>query len=194
MDLQRRHGFEDTIGGQLRALFETWVHAMWVLLEPDIATREMISEYKLQVGKMDKFAGLELAGVEGWAGEAGERALLDMARRVGTLLAERQTPELASTAVSTYHLLYRNESHRGTHGGLGALAGHVHCVGERMETLQKRAEPARSGEYLSLLGASLTGHLAQYVFDAFHVRSDDIEPLVLALRVPRDSGISATPA
>jgi hypothetical protein len=35
-----------------------------------------------------------------------------------------------------------------------------------METLEKRTEPAGSGQYMTILGASLTGHLAQYVFDA----------------------------
>jgi hypothetical protein len=156
MDLQRTRGLGDTIGGQLRAVFETWAHSVWLLLDPDVAYPELMDAYRLQVGRLDRYAELGLPGVDGWE-QCGRRSrdLYSVIHAFTPKLVSLEGPESAETAEASYHLIQRYESMRGAHGGLSSVLGHLHVDGLTVQLSDHRIERPGAPEAEVLLAAAV---------------------------------------
>lgn len=176
MDLQVSSGFNDTVGGQLRSLFELYVIGLWIILDPDEAYEDRSRDRRRSIGVMDKGAQMHLPDVEGWIKEKPGRDFRSVVERVGELLRARGNSGFTDFE-SNYHIVFRGESHRGAHGGLGAVLQHLHLIGEeRVEVLERRSE-ADDGEASLLMGAAYLAHLADHVFGEFGINTDDVRAL-----------------
>src|SRR6516165_5421925 len=55
-----RGEFPDAVGALLRPMFETWLTATWLVLDPDEALPALANDYKVEVEKMTRLAGLDV--------------------------------------------------------------------------------------------------------------------------------------
>lgn len=190
MDHQRQGGFSDTVGGQLRTVFDTWLNSMWTLLDPDSAYTALASQYKRAIGKMDATVGLGLPGVAGWAAEGRPPDLWSIVQRVAPLLASEEEDPSADTTRLMYNTLHRSESNRGVHGGLGAVIGHLVSRQGRVDIAEARVEPQMSGEAAVIFAGALTAHLGVKVFERCGLSSEELG--CLARRIGKPPGVTVS--
>jgi hypothetical protein len=126
-------GLGDICGVLIRSLYETWLVGTYALLGGPDALDRLLDQ-------QDKHLKPILAILGDEARDDGRPFPVEqMAQRVAKLMEERGMPN-PRFAVAGYDVLYRYESYRNTHGGLGSVEGHVARHDDRVEILRERPE------------------------------------------------------
>jgi hypothetical protein len=183
MDTLREDGLLDVASVPLRPLLEAWLVAMWVLFEKEAAIEKLVEDYQASLEKMNRLANL------GWDpdlyAEGDQLPKVEaLHQRVGNHLQAEGQLNARAQMDFTYNLVYRGESLRSIHGGLGTAEGHVREVGERLEIVPVRYE-AGDGKGQIMWAATLVGMLAHRVFELFGLSVERLDELVL-LVLPED--------
>jgi hypothetical protein len=184
MDALREEQLIDVTSLPLRPLFEAWLVAMWVLYEREPAVNRLVEDYQASLEKMNRLANL------GWDPAlyaSGDQlpSVETLCQKVGNHLQADGQANARSHLDFTYNLIYRGESLRSIHAGLGTAEGHVRESGGRMEIVPVRYE-AGDGKGEVLWAATLVAMLAHRVFDLFGLSVRRLDELGLAI-VPADS-------
>jgi hypothetical protein len=134
----------DLCGGYARALFETWLWSVYLLLDPDTAYRRMEATDRTLLAKMakqllpmledrhdpvaDRLRKQTEDAVAQLKEGDNELGVADVANCVRSLLRRDGDPN-AEYPVETYAHLFRSESYVSVHGGLGAMKQHMLASG-----------------------------------------------------------------
>jgi hypothetical protein len=111
-------GLTDVFGVMSRALFETWLVCMYSLLGGEEAMGRLVSQQDRHLKPILKILG------EGREDKGKSLPVEQLARQVSRLMEEGGLPN-PQFALDSYNVLYRSESYRNAHGGLGSLEGHI---------------------------------------------------------------------
>jgi len=133
-----RGEFPDAVGTLLRPMFETWLTANWLVLDPDEAMPALANDYKVEVEKMTRLAGLDVEDVDdSWKGALQSPKIGALVVKVGRLLVDAGDPG-GDQLEWSYNLVYRNESIYSVHGGLGPVLAHLDDHDTWLGVLERR--------------------------------------------------------
>jgi hypothetical protein len=167
---QSRLAFPDAVGALLRPLFESWLAATWLLLAPEEALPALEHDYKVEVEKMTRLAGLDIDQVdESWRGELQGPRIASLAVKVGKLLVRGRRPRRRPARM----VVQRNESIYSVHGGLGPVLAHLDGDNAWVGVLERRTGDG-DGSGRLLWAAILLGILTRRAFLTFGL---DVRPL-----------------
>jgi hypothetical protein len=156
-------GLEDVFGVLSRALFETWLVCMYALLGGEEAMERLVSQQDRHLKPI-----LEILGED--RDDEGRRFPVEqMARQVSHLMKTGRLPD-PQFAMEAYNVLYRWESYRNAHGGLGSVEGHVEHRADGVALLRKRPEEDANVRHRLFVAVALFVSAAQVV--AIHTGLD----------------------
>jgi hypothetical protein len=177
---QSRLAFPDAVGALLRPLFESWLTATWLLLAPEEALPALEHDYKVEVEKMTRLAGLDIDRVdESWRGELQGPRIASLAVKVGKLLVEAGDPG-GDQLEWSYNLVYRNESIYSVHGGLGPVLAHLDGDHAWVGVLETRTGDG-DGSGRLLWAAILLGSLTRRVSLTFGLDVRSLDTITFGL-------------
>jgi hypothetical protein len=108
----------DVCGVLIRALYESWLVGIYALLGGPEALSRLVAQQDRHLRPIRAVLGDD-------GGENGQSLPVEqLAHQVAKLIEERGMPN-PQFAIRSYEVLYRWESYRNTHGGLGSIEGHV---------------------------------------------------------------------
>ena len=126
-------GLEDICGVLIRALYESWLVGLYALLGGPDALERLLAQQDRHLRPIRAVLGDE-------SGDEGRQLPVEqLARRVSTLMDQRGMPN-PQFAIQGYETLYRWESYRNIHGGLGSIEGHIVRYEDRVEVKRERPD------------------------------------------------------
>jgi len=124
---------EDVFGVLSRALFESWLVGVYAVLGGADAIARLVDHQDHHLKPILRVLGQE-------SEDEGQRlSVYELAKLVSGLMRERGMPK-PDFAERAYDVLYRWESYRNTHGGLGSIEGHIDRTGDKVRVRRKRPE------------------------------------------------------
>ena len=141
----------DLVGVLVRALFESWLVGVYALLGGAEAMEQLVAEQDWQLTRI-----LSAIGQSREDDGSGIRPnVKELATSVTRLMTERGMPN-AEFASGTYDVLYRLESYRGVHGGLGSLEGYVEPREDRLAAIKAhRSEDDKTLRHLTFVAVTI---------------------------------------
>jgi hypothetical protein len=126
-------GLGDICGVLIRALYESWLVGLFGLLGGPDALERLVDQQTKHLKPIRAVLGDE-------SGEEGRSLpVAQLAERASKLMEQRRMPN-PQFAIRGYETLYRWESYRNTHGGLGSVEGHLVRYEDRVEVRRERPE------------------------------------------------------
>lgn len=162
-------GREEVAGILVRSLVETCITGLYVLWGGDEAWRVLFGNHWYQLAK------LPLTTVQ--VPEDAEKLrpnFSDMVDALRRIMVERGHADAAQTIREYYDGLYRSESFRNVHGGLGTVIGYLDTSKEPFAVRPLREEPYRAMDLLAL-AEQMLAYLADALYEAFGLPGDRLD-------------------
>ena len=164
----------------IRALYEAWLVGVYALFGGPDALEALLAQQDKNLGPILVVLGKSSPDA-GRGLPVGERA-----RRVSALLRLRGLPN-PEFAQGAYDVLYRWESYRNAHGGLGSIEGHIDRSTGSVVVLRKRPEDDANVRYrcFAALAIFISGaHIAAIESGFDHRMLDNLAERVHAFGPP----------
>ena len=155
-----------------RALWETWLLSLHVLLRRDEAVQEVLSDYVFHTRKLAKSFTLTPEDNPDWEGKAKKLNYYQLAEKLGRLLVEAGETGDATLGVMGYDVNYRIHSQFAAHAGLSTI-GPFARYGDESGSVDP--EPSAPFDEIGQFSALYTLHLARYVFKSVGIATDSVE-------------------
>lgn len=167
----------DTIGIQLRTLYEVWLAAEYVLEAGDEALELLqlaqVFHRNRLTRRLELDEDLEVE-LDADLGEPRDVAVTEIRDKlVKKLKARGASSEMATTA---YDTLYRPESYLNSHAGLGSIEGYVRPAGETWQVLPVRPD-AKTPMFRLATAAAMVFELTYRVWERLGLEVAELEEL-----------------
>ena len=143
-----RAGLPDVIGGLIRSIYETWLVGSYALLGAPESLDRLLAHQDLHLKPILAVVGKES---EEQGSQLQTRTLAEMTSQ---LMVQHGLPN-PQYPLDAYEVVFRWESYRNTHGGLGAVEGYILRGDEGVTIIRARQEGDDSVRHRVLVATAI---------------------------------------
>lgn len=180
-------GLVDVVTIPLRPILEQWLVSLWVQFRPATAVPLLNGEYEKSIEKINRLADLGFdpalygpgSDLPSWE---------TLSQWVGDDLEVQGQEDARKQVDFTYNLVYRGESLRSVHAGLGTVVDHLRDLPDDQMGLRAVRRESSDGRGEILWGATLVAMMAVRAISDFGLSTAPLDAIAVQLPpAPADS-------